>query len=269
MSADHVRSELIDIAAAIKIYMFGYWGWGSSTEQLIESTDAVEKQRGFGPPIFIDIRIRRNSKAPGFQEKAFEKTVGKDRYQWMSDLGNEAVLKDFTSSKRLQIRRPDAAVELLDRAQQLAKENRHLIFFCACPCPCECHRYAVAKLLIKAANQKAIALEVIEWPGNEPSSLPIDIDIRDQKNPHAKRLSLGSVQPLWKFAGLPVGATVQVKRGGIEMTVPVAPVRYAPSGWYLPILQGGDGKEMPVTRRAISIWRKSMGYNALLSSAGA
>jgi hypothetical protein len=246
--------------------MFGYWGWGTSTKQLTESTDAVEKQRGFAPPVFVDIRIHRNSQAVGFKNDALKSVVGEDRYQWMSDLGNEAVLPGSTSHKRIQIRSPKAAVELLKLVQQRAKENRHVIYFCACECPRFCHRYEVAKLLLKAANRKGVPLEVVEWPGKEPTSEPVTLAIRDQKNAHAKRLSLDIAQPLWAFAGLPFGATVRVVRSAGPQIVPVAPVRFAPGGWYLPILQGGDGIEMRISRRAIQIWRKSRGYNSLFAA---
>jgi hypothetical protein len=47
--------------------------WGSSTEQLIESVDAVEQHRGFAPPIFIDVRVHRSVQAKGFANDSFEK----------------------------------------------------------------------------------------------------------------------------------------------------------------------------------------------------
>jgi hypothetical protein len=51
------------------IFTWGYYGWGNATPQLVESVDAVETSRGFEPPIFVDIRIRRNVRAKGFVGK--------------------------------------------------------------------------------------------------------------------------------------------------------------------------------------------------------
>jgi hypothetical protein len=48
----------------------------NATPQLVESVDAVETSRGFEPPIFVDIRIRRNVWAKGFVGNAFEKLLG-------------------------------------------------------------------------------------------------------------------------------------------------------------------------------------------------
>jgi hypothetical protein len=41
------------------IFTWGYHGWGNHTPQLVETVDAVERKRGFEPPLFVDIRIRR------------------------------------------------------------------------------------------------------------------------------------------------------------------------------------------------------------------
>jgi hypothetical protein len=38
--------------------------------------DAVETSRGFEPPIFVDIRIRRTVRAKGFVGSAFAKLLG-------------------------------------------------------------------------------------------------------------------------------------------------------------------------------------------------
>jgi hypothetical protein len=44
-------------------FTWGYCGWGNATPQLIEAADAVEQSRGFGPLLFVDIRIRRSVRA--------------------------------------------------------------------------------------------------------------------------------------------------------------------------------------------------------------
>ena len=53
------------------LFTWGYYGWGNATSQLVEMVDAVERARGFAPPMFVDIRIRRAVRAKGFQGDAF------------------------------------------------------------------------------------------------------------------------------------------------------------------------------------------------------
>jgi hypothetical protein len=50
----------------ITLFSWGYYGWGNASPQLLELVDAIEEKRGFQPPIFVDIRIRREVRAPGF-----------------------------------------------------------------------------------------------------------------------------------------------------------------------------------------------------------
>jgi hypothetical protein len=57
----------------IALFSFGYWGWGNSTKQLIDTFDALEFSRGFKPPVLVDIRISRSVRAPGFNASALEK----------------------------------------------------------------------------------------------------------------------------------------------------------------------------------------------------
>jgi hypothetical protein len=73
------------------IFTWGYYGWGNATPQLVEAVDAVETSRGFEPPIFVDIRIRRNVRAKGFVGSAFEKLMGPSRHRWMKSLGNKFI----------------------------------------------------------------------------------------------------------------------------------------------------------------------------------
>lgn len=73
------------------LFTWGYWGWGSATEQLIKAVDAVEVARGFKPPMFVDVRLSRKVRAPGFDGNAFENAVGTSRYRWLDSLGNVAI----------------------------------------------------------------------------------------------------------------------------------------------------------------------------------
>ena len=73
------------------IFSWGYYGWGNHTSRLVEAVDAVETGRGFEPPLFVDIRIRRSVRAVGFTGSAFETLLGKDRHRWMRSLGNKFI----------------------------------------------------------------------------------------------------------------------------------------------------------------------------------
>jgi hypothetical protein len=90
----------------------GYYGWGNHTPELVEAVDAVETSRGFQPPIFVDIRIRRSVRAAGFTGPAFERLLGQDRHRWMKALGNRFI--ETKTGPHIQIADPAAADELLD-----------------------------------------------------------------------------------------------------------------------------------------------------------
>jgi hypothetical protein len=34
--------------------MWGYWGWGGSTKELVLAFDAAERERGHEPPVLVD-----------------------------------------------------------------------------------------------------------------------------------------------------------------------------------------------------------------------
>jgi hypothetical protein len=50
--------------------MWGYWGWGGSTRELVEAFDAAEAMRGYEPAVFVDARARRQVRAVGFRGDA-------------------------------------------------------------------------------------------------------------------------------------------------------------------------------------------------------
>jgi hypothetical protein len=49
----------------LTIFTFGYWGWGSATRELIRAIDSAERKKRFGPPVFYDIRLKRNVSCKG------------------------------------------------------------------------------------------------------------------------------------------------------------------------------------------------------------
>jgi hypothetical protein len=136
------------------LFSWGYWGWGTATSRFVDAADTVEAARGFTPPLFVDIRISRSVRAPGFRERVFEQTVGEKRYRWMKELGNKRI--ETHSGPSVQIVERSAASDLLDLSLDASKRNQRVIFFCACPKPgpTRCHRTTVAKLVHEEAYNR-------------------------------------------------------------------------------------------------------------------
>jgi hypothetical protein len=156
---------------SLTLFTWGYYGWGNATPELVEAVDAVEMSRGFEPPIFVDIRIRRTVRAKGFQGNAFEKLLGLSRHRWMKSLGNKFI--QTRTGPNIQIADPSAAEELLDLALDSGRTKQRLLFFCGCPWPrCNgkiaCHRTTVAGLVLEAAKKRGVPVEIVEWPGGDP-----------------------------------------------------------------------------------------------------
>lgn len=234
----------------ITLFTWGYWGWGNSVNKFIEATDAVEAARGYAPPVFADIRIRRSVRAKGFNGNAFEKIVGADRHVWMKDLGNQAVAD---KTDRMKIANPKAAADLLDLAIKAAKERRRVIFFCACEKPAECHRFEVANLVLREAKKRGLDVEIIEWPGGEP----IESQIEAPKSALAalsrglKYIPMGNKVDLAHLGGLPWGSTVKLQNGNQSEYFITGPASFQVSQWYLPVLNWGDD---------VDGWREENGY---------
>ncbi len=243
----------------LTVYMFGYEDWGNATKQLVEVVDAVEKRRGFQPPLFVDIRIRRNVRAVGFQGDTFEKRFGASRYRWMQCLGNRRVAQGRGG---IEIQCPAAAEELLQLAIECAKRKRHVIYFCSCGLPDGCHREEVARLLLRAARKRDLALEVVEWPGGELTALDLRVPDAEVPKDRTSRLHLPRKANIADMAGLALGSLVTVHGPTKKRTVAVAPAMYAKKGWYLPVLQNSRGKVIPGTRKEAMAWRRDCGYLA-------
>lgn len=152
------------------IFSFGYEGCGMGTARFVAAVDAIERARGFEPPLWVDARISRKVRALGFRERALEHLVGSQRYQWMSDLGNEGIL----DGGDMRIRRPGAVSELLARA--LDAPRRRVIFFCSCSGSfAGCHRHEVGRLLLRHARKSHARVRLVEWPGGEPVTLVFQV----------------------------------------------------------------------------------------------
>ena len=260
------------MATSLTLFTFGYWGWGTSTPQLIQAVDAVEGARGYEPPIFADIRIRRAVRAPGFSGSAFERAIGADRYRWIRDLGNLGILE----GGGIRIKNPQAAEGLLDLALDSMHASRRVLFFCACSFPGPpdnpiCHRCTVAGLVLDAAKRRRVSATVVEWPGGEPVHEGPEIQATDALYKallHGRSsIPLPRDSALAAMAGLPWGSVVTVtpSRGNLwePVKIGVGPARYSTRGWYLPVIGTMDPDGSPETiRKAISQWRNTCGLDA-------
>jgi hypothetical protein len=205
------------------IFTWGYYGWGNATPQLVEAVDAVETSRGFEPPIFVDIRIRRNVRATGFVGNAFEKLLGPGRHRWMKSLGNKFI--QTRTGPFIQIAEPSAADELLDLALESASHNRRVLFFCSCRWPmCDgeiaCHRTTVAGLVLSAAKKRTVPVEIVEWPGGEPRQIDLEVTAQVFASVRKGRMTvpLGKQPDLAEVAGLPWCSIATLQSNGENRT---------------------------------------------------
>jgi len=225
----------------ITIFAFGYYGWGNHTSQLVKAVDAVETNRGFQPPLFVDIRIRRSVRAAGFTGPAFEKLLGQDRHRWMKSLGNKFI--ETRTGPPIQIAEPKASDELLDLAIESARHKQRLLFFCSCRWPrCDgkvaCHRTTVAALVLKAAKKRGIHVEVVEWPGGDSRRIDLEVTAKDFATIKKGRMTvpLGKRIDLAELAGLPWGSIATLHSGGEKLHRVVGRAIAEKSGWALPIV---------------------------------
>lgn len=222
------------------LFSWGYYGWGNATAQLVEAVDAVEKARGFEPPLFIDTRIRRSVRAKGFTGTAFEKHLGPERHRWMKSLGNKHILT--RTGPFIQIAEPAAAADLLALAVAAGERRRRVLFFCSCEWPREegktaCHRDAIADLVLAEARKRDRDVEVVEWPGGSPATLELEVTPAIFKSVKQGRATvpLGRPESLAPVAGLPWGSAVTLRSGESVLRIVSGPARCQPDGWVLPV----------------------------------
>jgi hypothetical protein len=255
----------------VTLFSWGYWGWGASTEQLIEATDLAERRRGFEPPIFVDARLLRNGKAKGFVGNAFRNLVGATRYCWMNGLGNPGI----SDGGGTRIKNPASAADLLKLASQAANERRRVIFYCECEFPCldgklACHRRKIIDLLFANAKKIGKAISIVEWPGGEPIEAQIKVDRKLFSAVTRGRRSIPfSSDQLKDYACLPWGSLAALECEDDDTTayVLVGPAKFATSKarngyWYVPVIEPviiGVSEEK-LLRRA-DRWRTAHGLN--------
>jgi hypothetical protein len=251
------------------VFMFGYWGWGNNTRALVNAIDSVEVSRGFKKPIFVDVRIRRNVRAAGFNGKAFEDIVGKSRYIWMPSLGNQSVADQVSGIK---IKDPASASLLLDKVIEFGKSKQRIIFYCACEFPCECHRLEVGRLLLKYARKRKINLEVVEWPGGNPSEVELEVSKTDFTKiiKGQKSIPIDNTKKLASYAGLAWGSIAKVESNGNSHKVIIGPVKFQSKKWVLPVVdedvygpQNFQEIKISEVKNEISDWREGNYYSPL------
>ena len=163
----------------VTLFTWGYEGWGNWTDKLVAAADAVEAARGWGAPVFVDVRASRKVRAEGFREKAFERRFGPDRYRWIQGLGNKAIL---TGEQYGSLLDPRQAADLLDLALGLHARRRRVIYFCSCVSPtAQCHRHWIAPHVFELAEARKQPVTIVEWPGfeSEPGAiLPFKTNLR-------------------------------------------------------------------------------------------
>ena len=237
-----MRNTSDNLNSPIQIFSFGYYGWGTSTEKLVEAVDAVERSRGFQPPIFVDVRLLRQGRAVGFVGAAFEKQIGQERHYWMPKLGNKRIAD--RSLSRMTIADPKAANDLLDHALEANGRGRRVIFFCGCEFSKQkgsiwCHRHLVTNLLLKAATRRGEEIEVVEWPGGEPQHVEIETTPTLLRAIGNARMTIpvGDQLPLSVIAGLPWCSTATVYANGDTVDRLVGPAKWRDGDWCLPVLQ--------------------------------
>lgn len=258
------------------LFSWGFWGWGNATEQLVKATNIAERMQRFEEPIFVDIRFRRQGRAKGFVGDAFRDLVGRSRYHYIKDLGNQEIA---TGGRGVRIKNPAAVSELLELALTAADENRRAVFYCVCEFPrCKgklaCHRLTVTKLLLAHAKKLGHEVCVVEWPGGRPheTQLKIDSKLFSRVTRGGRKSIPFASGRLKEFAGLPWASLLEIGCEGLaKADVLVGPARFAtskikPGFWYLPVIESpkpGATKET-LLRQAVR-WRTEHGLDEHIS----
>ncbi len=241
---DVAVAKAVGHGVPVLAFSWGYYGWGNHTRELVDMMDRVEAARGFAPPLWVDVRLRRQVRALGFRERAFEQQLGPDRYAWLRGLGNRMIGDRDVAEPTLD--RPEDIDLLLERITTAAAGGRRVIFFCACKSPVErhvCHRGLVVDLLVKTARRRKLPIGVQEWPGGTPSEVTLEVD-REQMDKlvaHSLveaqnvRLSLPAGVDLVRAASLPHLSLLRCREGDREVTALSGPVVYTAHGWVFPL----------------------------------
>ena len=241
------------MSAEWTVFSWGYEGWGNATGELLRAFDAVERARGFELPVFIDVRVRRQVRAVGFQDDAFERRAGRSHYRWLPGLGNAAVA---TGHGLMRLVAPGDAHELLGIVLAQRRQRRRGVFFCGCGSPfsaATCHRQLVRRAVLSAARSLGVALEVREWPGGElPPGVGAELEVDDKALRALLRggqaVRLGREPPDAPLLGWPTGGVLRLRAPQGTGLVSVTAARFQAGEWRMPLWIPGVEEEGALNR---------------------
>jgi hypothetical protein len=243
----------------VTLFSWGYWGWGNATERLVEAFDAAERARGFQPPVFVDVRLRRQGRAKGFVSRNFEKTVGPSRYEYIHGLGNRSIA---TGGSHIVIHQPKAVEDLLDLAFHCGHHDQRVIFFCACEYPRWCHRYRIASLALKKAETWGRPVRIVEWPGGNTKTVPLEIEqylLKAVRNGR-KSIPLRGQRVRRELAELSWGSILRLRAPDESLYVISGPARFS-KGWVLPVIDEVDPSgDVSRVKRGAERFRNRCGF---------
>jgi len=245
----------------LEIFSFGYWGWGNHVDKLKQLIDYSERIKGYSPPYFVDIRIRRAVRAVGFCDDNFKDVIGSRRYRWEKDLGNKSII---TRKNYIEIQNPKVVQTLLELSLEKAKLKQRVIYFCACEIPSECHRNTITKLLINRARKQKKKIIVSEWPGvnTQIKSAEIHVDLLTFKSIKAGKKSIKASNILTPACITPWGtkAIIYCNESDEILEVYLGYSRYLKDGWYWQVLYDSDNNL--IKSKNINKFLKEHGYIA-------
>lgn len=248
----------------ITLFTFGYEGWGNHTKELVSNMDRSERMAGRAPPLFVDIRFRRAVRAKGFVSNRFGNLVGAGRYEHMKSLGNARI---GSGKGGIKIHEPKAAAKLLDTALEAADDNRRVIYFCSCGYPIGCHRRTVANLLSKEGKKRGIAVTNIEWPGNDPENIELELPREMFAKAAQDRVYVPLPRSAAEVRALPWYSVVSFRLKEDKSRPPIViftgPARFVKGAWCLPVLENVE--EGTAKRECLEIarqLREDKGYSS-------
>ena len=119
----------------------------------------------------------------------------------------------------------------------------------------------MAELVLQAAQRRGESVEIVEWPGGEPTQ--IDLDVTPQVFASVKRgrmtVPLGATTDLAVVAGLPWGLIATVHSEADKLHRIVGPASWQTDKWSLPVFPtDADGlaefeKESVNLRRSLGL----------------
>jgi hypothetical protein len=231
----------------------GFSLWGRAPRRLQKAVDAVERARGFEPPVFVDVRTCRNARASGLGGAAFERLVGKNRYRWVK-----------------APEQAESVADLLELALDAAETGRRMVLLGSATFPLEagrvvCSRYTLGTLLLEQARKYDLSLDVVEWPGGHPRdcALPVSDGELDSVARGKPCIELGEAFDV-TLATIPWGSTAILRSDGRDLRRVVGPARGEEVGWTMPVLwpRWPKSPESEVCHRQARTICRSLGLEA-------